>query len=256
MHTCVNPTKRRPGRRAHGDPGAYPKRSEKGPFVLRRGRYGPRPSGKEFTDPELALGGGWMRAGRVARLSADEERALAQRAKLIAADVVALDKFEGSCAGRVFTHEFDRPGRGVNLPDGLHQGIERDRVIGIFLCQVQKLLRKRIAVLVHLANKVQPFRVGEGFTAARRFVVFLAKSFVLLCGDERFVLALAHGGEYPQVYGQKQDSFGYSLHSRVPRFAMSNEALLQAPRSRPVVTAYREWRHEHKRRRNPGRELD
>src|SRR5262249_55397918 len=49
--------------------------------------------------------------------------ALTERAKFVAGEVVALDKFKGSGACGVFAHEFDRPGGGVYLPDGQYQSV-------------------------------------------------------------------------------------------------------------------------------------
>ena len=54
----------------------------------------------------------------------------ADRAELVAADMVALNEFQGSAAGGVFAHEFDRPGRRIYLPDGTCQCVQRDRVVG------------------------------------------------------------------------------------------------------------------------------
>jgi RNA polymerase nonessential primary-like sigma factor len=86
MHTRPTRKKKRSDFSTPGDRRGHPERFEKSVFVRPRGRYHKRPSKKNCADPELALGGGWMRAGHVARLTAEEERALAERVKAGDAD--------------------------------------------------------------------------------------------------------------------------------------------------------------------------
>jgi RNA polymerase sigma factor (sigma-70 family) len=82
MKHSPNPKKQRSGQPTFGDRNGHPKPFHDSTFGLNRGRCRSRPPGNDLSDPELALGGGWMRVGHVARLSPEEECALAERVKM------------------------------------------------------------------------------------------------------------------------------------------------------------------------------
>src|SRR5262249_32917595 len=136
---------------------------------------------------------------------------LADRAELVASDIVALQEREGPGPRAVLADDLDRPGGGVHLPDRLDQGVQRDRVLGVLLRQLQELLRERVAVLVHTADELQPLRVGQGNTAVRCPVVFLAQRLVLRRWRGRLVLTFAVGRLPPQALHQNQESPDNSL---------------------------------------------
>src|SRR5262249_26448240 len=90
-----------------------------------------------------------------------EGYSLAERAESVTPDVVALQQREGPSAGAVLAHDLDRPGGGVHLPDRLHQGVQRDRVPGVVLGQLQKLQGEFVAEPVHPADELQSLLVGQ-----------------------------------------------------------------------------------------------
>ena len=125
--------------------------------------------------------------------------ALTERAELVAADVVALDEFDGFGACGVFAHKFDRPRSGVHLPDRLNQSVQRDRIVGVLLGQFQELQRKLVTAPERLTDELQPLRVGQGDAAARRPVIILKQRLILLRWGGRFVLSVAEGRPAAEV---------------------------------------------------------
>ena len=105
--------------------------------------------------------------------------------------MVAQDDRERFAAFGIAAADFGGPRSGVDLPNDLPQRFERDRIGGVFLGQVQELLRDFIALLVDLGNKLHPLRVGQNLVATRCAVVFLAQCLELLGGSRGFLLRKA-----------------------------------------------------------------
>src|SRR5690349_18747198 len=57
---------------------------------------------------------------------------LADRAELVAPDMIAPQECESPDPRIILAHDLDRPGGVVDLPNRLDQGIHRDRVLRVF----------------------------------------------------------------------------------------------------------------------------